>query len=114
MPSPSYRGPCSPPRCAARCCRSRYAARRGTPPALPPGFPCPRRVGRGGRVSCRSENEVSGQKTLVSTAVRSSTRSNVPEHDIEECDRGDVERGREEDRDIIVAPGHQDPPKNGR
>src|SRR5439155_26000459 len=65
MPSPSSRGPCSPPRCAARCCRSRCAARRGTPRASRPGFPCPRRAGRARRVSCRSENEVSGQKTLV-------------------------------------------------
>src|SRR2546428_472509 len=44
----------------------------------------------------------------------SAARPNVPEHDVEGRDRGDVERGREEDRDVVVAPGHQDPAKDGR
>src|SRR5207249_10881333 len=58
-------------RCAAGCCRSRCAARGGTPRALPPGFLCPRRVGRVGRVSYRGENEVSGEKTLVELVAQS-------------------------------------------
>src|SRR2546428_1873664 len=44
----------------------------------------------------------------------SAARPNVPAHDVEGRDRGDVERGREEDRDVVVAPGHQDPAKDGR
>src|SRR2546422_2122420 len=44
----------------------------------------------------------------------SATRPNIMEHDVEGRDRSDVERGREEDWDVIVAPGHQDPAEDGR
>src|SRR2546422_11170524 len=44
----------------------------------------------------------------------SAARPDVMEHDVEGRDRGDVERRCEEDRDVVVAPGHQDPAEDGR
>src|SRR5206468_9170696 len=47
-------------------------------------------------------------------SLGSAARPDVMEHDVEGRDRRDVERRREEDRDVQVAGGHQDPAEDRR
>src|SRR5947199_525980 len=91
------------------CGTPRYAASFAAWVPLPaPGGPS--------RTSLMSRRERSQRSKDFGPHARfgSSARPDVMEHDVERRNRGDVERGREEDRDVIVAPGHQDPTENGR
>src|SRR5439155_16419649 len=91
------------------CGTPRYAASFAAWVPLPaPGGP------RSTSLMSRRERSQRSKEFGPPRSPGSCARPGVMEHDVEGRDRSDVERGRKEDWDVIVAPGHQDPAEDGR